>query len=295
MVEETLRTLVLPAFAVAAGLFVVVCAATPSRVVRTVAAVLALLGGLAAGNEYGGMLHWWPVESDDAVARWPLAQGWAGLLPLTAVAVLAGAVAALFPERRRWWAPGLRMLVATACAWWLAQAWEPVSRVAAASLLFAAMTLNGEALLHISRRCQDASPMPLLAGICGMAAATLLIFAHSARFFEIAVLMTVVTGGMALAAWFSKADMAVPAAALAVFFPGLLLGGAANTHSQVPEAAFALAALAPCMLWLLAIPPVGRRTGRGIAIAATVLVLIPCVTAVVLAAQKERLEFGSDY
>ena len=107
-----------------------------------------------------------------------------------------------------------------------------------------------------------------------------------------AVLLTATLTGLSLIATLRRLDVAALFAGPAVFFPALLLGGAVNTFSEVPAASFILVALAPCLLWSLSLPPMRRWSGRNLAAVAIVLVLIPCVVAVVLAMRAESLDFG---
>ena len=126
----------------------------------------------------------------------------------------------------------------------------------------------------------------------GLAAATVLIHAHSARFCDLAVLQTATLAGIGLIAALRRLDVAALFASPAVFFPALMLGGTANTFSEVPAVSFILVALAPCALWTLRLPPMRRWSGRALAIAAIVAVLVPCAVAVALAMRAETLDFG---
>jgi hypothetical protein len=87
-------------------------------------------------------------------------------------------------------------------------------------------------------------------------------------------------------------NISVLFSAPAIFLPGLLLGGAVNTFSEVPVTAFVLAAFAPCALWLVFLPPIRRWPLRFQAAAAVIAVLVPCATAVTLAMRAETLDFG---
>ena len=126
----------------------------------------------------------------------------------------------------------------------------------------------------------------------GMAAATVLIHAHSARFCDLAVLQTATLAGIGLIAALRRMDVTALFAGPAIFFPALMLGGAANTFSEVPAASFILVALAPCALWILCLPSMRRWSGRTRVAAAIVAVLVPCAVAVALAMRAETLDFG---
>ena len=75
-----LLTVVLPGFAVGAGLLAGVCAATRSETARMIGGALALAGGLALGNFTRGLLPWWSLEP-----------GWPSLFPATLAALGGGA------------------------------------------------------------------------------------------------------------------------------------------------------------------------------------------------------------
>lgn len=279
--QEILLSLILPAFAAAAGLLAVVCAATRSQTIRMIGAAAALGAGLAAGNVRAGLLPWWSAE-----------QGWPALFPATLAAVIGGVIAALVSARRHWSLElALRLITAAGCSFWLTEAFPPLSGRRTAMLMFAGMVLNWEGLLLTTSRCSRRGTLPALAILWGGAAATVLIFAHSARFFDMAVLLTAVLCGIGLVAALWNLELAALFGAPAIFFPALMLAGAANTYSEVPLAAFALTAFAPCMLWILLVRPIRLWQERALTVAAVVALLIPCAAAVVMAARTETLEF----
>lgn len=178
------------------------------------------------------------------------------------------------------------------CAFWLTPVSPLLSRLGCFALLFAVSALNGEALRRIGiRSCGNRAPLALIIP-WGAAAAAVLIHAHSARFCDLAVLLTATLAGSGLMAVRWKLDVAALFAGPAIFFPALMLGGAANTFSEVPLASFILIALAPCALWSLRGPPMRHWSGRALAIAALVAVLVPCAVAVALAMRVESLDFG---
>ena len=106
VVQSMLLSVVLPGFAVGAGLLAVVCAATRSETGRLIGAALALAGGLAVGNFTGGLLPWWSLEL-----------GWPGLFPATLVAIGGGVVSALAPAQCCvHWGLALRLITVAGCA-----------------------------------------------------------------------------------------------------------------------------------------------------------------------------------
>ena len=281
-VQSMLLTVVLPGFAVGAGLLAGVCAATRSETGRLIGGALALAGGLALGNFTRGLLPWWSMEA-----------GWPSLFPSTLVAIAGGIGAALALSRcGTRWNLGLRLLTMAGCAWWLTPVSPALSRVGVFVLLFAASALNWEAFRRTGSRSLGTSALLALAIPWGGAAATVLILAASARFFDMAVLLTATLAGIGLIAALRKLDVTALFLASAVFLPALMLAGAANTFSEVPAASFVLIGLAPCALWSLNLPPLRRWSGRAPVAAAVVAVIIPCLVAVALAMRAESLDFG---
>ena len=281
-VRAMLLSVLLPGGAVGAGVLAAVCAASRSETRRLIGGALALAGGIAAGNFLRGLLPWWSLET-----------GWPSLFPAM-LAAISGGVAAAFAASRRGgrWGRALRFITSAGCSFWLTPAGAPLAHLGFFALLFTASTLNWEALRRSG--VQSLGPWALLALILpwGAAAATVLIHAHSARFCDLALLLTATLAGVGLVAARCKLDVAALFAGPAVFLPALLLGGLANTFSEVPAASFILIALAPGALWSLRLPPLRRCSGRARAVAAVLAVLVPCAVSVALAVRAESLDFG---
>lgn len=282
VVLSMLLSVVLPGFAVGAGLLAGVCSATRSETGRMIGGAVALAGGLAAGNFTRGLLPWWSFEP-----------GWPSLFPATLTAMAGGVIASIASARRApRWGLALRLITVAGCAWWLAPVSGPWSRLVGAVLILFGGALNWE------KFCRDESrrfePIVLLALILpwGLAAAVVLIHSHSARFCDMAVLLISTVAGVGFVARALKLSIAMVLTGPAVFIPALMLGGAANTFSEVPLASFILIALVPCALWCLRLPPLRRSSGRSFAIAAAIVVLLPCAAAVILALRAESLDFG---
>jgi hypothetical protein len=294
LVESMLRTLVLPAFATAAVVLTIVCLATKSANVRMIGGAAALIAGLTVGNYFRDLLEWWPVEpAAETEGVETFSRGWPALLHVTAFAVGLSALATFLSVRVHYFAGlALRVLVAAGSAWWLTEALPPFSRERTMAVIFAGMILNWEALLFATGGSARRMSLMALTVPWGAAAALVLIFAHSARFSDLAVLMLAALCGADLISALWKLETSSLAGGPAVFFPALLLAGAANTYSEVPAAAFACVAFAPCALWLLLPPPLLRLSARAVTFAAVMAVSIPCAAGVVMAARVEKLEFG---
>ncbi len=284
LVEEMLRTLVLPAFLAAGAVLALVCALSRSERVRTAGAAAALLVGLAAGNHFHHLLDWCPAS---------LQRGWRVLLPVVAGVTSAATLLGMLPARAHWSAgPVLRVLVAAAGTWLILEALAPLTATATYGLLLTCVILNWEISRLACSRLPRRGTLPVLAVLWGGAAAALLIFAHSARFCDLAVLLTASLVGVGIAAAVWKLDLTFLLAAPCVFIPGLLLAGAANTYSEVPCAAFAWAAIAPAALLPLCVP-LALRLPAPVRIAIAMLsLLLPCAAGVIMAARVESLDYG---
>ena len=104
----------------------------------------------------------------------------------------------------------------------------------------------------------------------------------------IAVVLLLV--GVVAAVWKQDISFLLPAAC--VFFPGLLLAGAANTFSEVPLAAFACVAFAPSALFPGFFPQFQRLPVKTRITLAVISLLIPCAAGIAMAVRYESLDFG---
>jgi hypothetical protein len=304
VIEELLLKLILPAFGASAALFVLTCFSTRSSALRMIGGAAALVAGLAAGNYFRDLLTWWPLDpaaiaaaNDDpsAVPWWQVERTYPALLPATVLALCGGVAAAvLSPRTHRGMGLAIWLFTASGCALWLTEVFPPWSFPATLAVVFAAMVLNWKAVLQIGRIRTGRIALPVIAAGWGGTAATVLIFAHSAKFSDLAALLTAALLGTCLIAMIWNQNSAVYFAAPAVFFPALMLGGAVNTFSEVPPIAFALVAFAPCALWLVHLPRIRRWPLRFQALAAVVAVMIPCAAALILTMRAETLDFGME-
>lgn len=283
IVQSLLLTVVLPGFGSGAGLLAAVCASNRSETGRLIGAALALAGGLALGNFTRGLLPWWSLEA-----------GWPSLLPATLVALGGGVGVALVAGRSIAGPKALvlRMIAAAGCAWWLTPTTPPSSRLGWFLLLFVGSVFHWEAFRCVALPSLRERAVVALSIPWGMSAATVLIYAASARFFDVAVLLTSTLAGVGIIAAWRKLDAAVLLAVPTIFLPALMLAGAMNTFSEVPVVSFILVALAPCALWTLRLPPLAGGSERARALAALAAITIPCAIAIALAMRAESLNFN---
>jgi hypothetical protein len=284
LVEEILRTLVLPTFAAASLMLALVCALTHSVRIRCLGACGALIAGLVAGNHFHHLLDWWPT---------PWLRGWRVLLPVMAGLSLLATLLAMLPPRTHGGVRlGLRILLAAASTWLLRDTLAPLTEISTYGMLLFVVVLTWE----ISRAaCASIPPhasLLWLTMLWGGAAAALLIFAHSARFSDLAILLTTSLCGVGLIGMWWKLELSFLLAVPCIFLPSLLLAGAANTYSEVPVSAFAWIAFAPAALLLLLLPQIQRWPMRALTLVALIALVIPCAVGVALAARVESLDYG---
>ncbi len=284
LIEEVLRTLVVPTLTVALVVVAIVCALTQSGHLRRLGAALALMGGLVAGNHFHPLLDWWPA---------PFLRGWRVLLPVISGVIVAATLLAMIPPRIHWsLSLGLRLLVATLSSWLLLEALAPLTEISTFGILLAGVVLNGEVTRWIGSRFPEGAALLVLTMVWGGASAVVLIFAHSARFSDLAVLLTASICGVGLGALRWKLDLTFLMAVPCIFLPCLLLAGAANTYSEVPFSAFAVVAMAPVALLLLLLPQIQRLPRRVLMVVAVAVLIIPCAVGVAMAARVESLDYG---
>jgi hypothetical protein len=234
---------------------------------RAVGAVAAVVAGFLVGNHFREAAEY-RIDSEHPPARYWLP--WAALLaagvgPVARSSRLTRALVAVLVAR---------LLVPPDLPWlWAA---------------FAAAVLAEWELLDAFGE-GSGSWLPLGLGLVFLAAGAVLIHAHSARLTDLATIVAGSTFGLAVAAWWTGADVRSALPIAAVSLPGLMLVGQQSTYSEVPTASFALAGLAPLALALLLVLPQrlrGARTFAGLG-----LLLAAVGVAVFLAACAEPLSF----
>ncbi len=126
-------------------------------------------------------------------------------------------------------------------------------------------------------------------------AGAVLLYAHSARFMDVAVMCGCAAAGVAVAAFPTRADTSGAVPLGVVGLPALMLHGRVSLDSQVPVTSFVLVALAPLALLPFLLPAAARQPRWVVIPLRALLVLAPLVAAVVLAAQHEKLAFEEEW
>jgi hypothetical protein len=201
-------------------------------------------------------------------------------------------------ERRRWgatlliWAvrAGVVAVVAPGLVpaeWAGESAWLKPALVAA--MLAVWVALDGVA------RNEAGSEVAAYLAVAFVAAGAVLLYHHTARFMDLAVMCGCAAAGVAVASFPTRADASGAVPLGVVGLPGLMLNGRYLVESQVPVTSFWLVVLAPLGLLTFLIPAVARLPRWVVIPLRAVLVLAPLVAAVVLAAQHEKLAFEEEW
>ena len=220
---------------------------------------------------------------------------WLGLLTL--LGPIESTVARSFGIQRAWL---LWLSVAVASAWMLVPTWPDLSpargwyvAIFAAGVWFLSISLK-----PLSRRAAGHALLPSMC-VSTLAGAGLLATTFSLRFGMLAAVAASALTGVWLASQrdvFTRgtscpADCGNPTAGgthlfYAVVFGGLMLVG--ELAAVVPSLCFVLLLAAPLALWPGELPVGARRTGRSARIIRMIAVLLPIITAVLLAIFVER-------
>lgn len=303
-VLDALQHTALPA---AAGAVLVMAAFLAlGRWAAALGSAAAVVVGFAWANYTFDVLSW---ANTTRVIPWVAEEGapaWhrlprAGLILLGAglLSRWLGLLAARKLDERRWWAANLFTwaarvgavavvapgLVPEAAA--TEQMWLRPALVAA--VLAAWVALDGVA------RDRAGSEVAAYLAAAFMAAGAVLLYAHSARFMDVAVMCGCAAAGVAVAAFPTRADASGAAPLGALGLPALMMEGRLLTESLVPVTSFWLVGLAPLGLLPFLIPAVARQPRWVVIPLRALLVLAPLVAAVVLAAQHEKLAFEEEW
>jgi hypothetical protein len=243
------------------------------------------------------VIPWFAEESSPAWHRMPVAA--LILLVVGLVSRWFGLLTALVLPVRYWWSASLFTWAArVAAVGVVAPGLVPVDAAAEYSWLrpaLAAIMLVLWVVLDGVARDRAGSEVAAYLAVAFLVAGTILLYAHSARFMDIAVMCGCALAGVAVVAFPTRADTIGAAPLGAMGLPALMLNGRFSVESRVPVESFWLVALAPLVLLPFLLPVVARQSRRVIVPVRALLVLAPLVAAVILAAQHEKLVFEEEW
>jgi hypothetical protein len=270
LIGELAREAVLPA-AGASGLLFYALVRWRGPAVAAPAAALALAAGFLLGNRLRGAVA---LREDTADLHRAVYAAGAALL----VGLLARAPR--LPVTARW---ALRAAGAALAAWWLTAVVPeelPLPGWKIAVLLFGAWAV-----------CEQAPQGPLALALAALAAAVVLLHAHTARLAEAALLLASALAGLALVAPAKGTDAGGSVPGAAVLLAGLLLSGHGTTYSEVPPSCFLLIGAAPLALAPTLLPFSCRLAGPRLGLLRAGLVLAPLAVAVARAMSAESVDW----
>ncbi len=301
IIQSLLLKIVLPSFGVGLGILAAAVFATRSVTARSVAASLAFVGALAIGNFRAELVPFFAVQY--AVERsenqesglhgsvpfqWEFETGWYSLFSVVVIAVLAEAIIdwRLRHKLRRGFAAILAAIVAVLLAVWVTPSDMRTSLPWTVGLLAAVFLLNTLALRHAGQ-FQYGHCVPLfVAVVWGGSATGVAVLAHSARFADLAMLLSCSIAAVGIMQLIARQRWTSFFSGPATFVPGLILGAALNTYSEIPVASFVLVAVAPAFLTLLRLPRL-RNWCESRPVTLAIAFVVPCVIAVGLAMRAE--------
>jgi hypothetical protein len=238
----------------------------------------------------------WKVDSTSGLNWLPRAA--LGLIVVGLVSRWLGLLSSQLLPERRWWVANLMVWLPRIIAVALVSGWLVSERSAKESpylrytillaMLSIWLTLDGLA------RAGSGGDVAAYLAMNFFTAGALLLYGHSARFMEIAVVIGSAMFGIAVVAHLMKTDISGSIPAGIAFLPGLVLGGRPSLETEVPYASFLLVSLAPLILAPFLIPILSRRNGWQVQVIRALLILIPLVIAIVVAAQFDQLAIPED-
>jgi hypothetical protein len=279
LIPALLRDVLAPLLLAACILFL--CAVWRRQWLAQVGAVVALLAGLALGNWLRDMLPWLPEK-----------QSWHWLLFVAVGLMLIGLLMRLHHLRLvdRW---ALCAAGSLAAAWLLMP--REIETFPTWVVWIYALTLCVQWLaLDALAKAAPGGAVPLGLAVLLFASGTILLYASSGLFCDIAIITAASLAGIARIAWLFRADVSAAAPGGLAVLTGLLFAGNFYLESKVPRTSFLLPALAPLGA-LLVLPLLLLRESRWRSLAIQLLflalMLVPATVAVVLAMRAETLSY----
>lgn len=306
-VKDVLDALHHTALPAAAGAALVMAAALClGRWAAALGSAAAVAAGFAFANYTFKALDWavpgrvipWVRGADDP-AWYGMPRAAAILLAVGLLSRWLGLAAARYLDARYWWGAHLLVWAARVGAVAVVAPGLVPDALAAEHVwvrpAFVAAVLGIWAALDGVARADAGSEVAAYLAAAFLAAGAVILYAHSARFMDLAVMCGCAAFGVAVATFPTRADASGAAPLGAIGLPALLLNGRYLTESQVPVGSFVLVALAPLALLPFLLPVVARQPKWVVIPLRALLVLAPLVAAVVLAAQHETLAFEEEW
>jgi hypothetical protein len=277
LIQELLLKVILPALLVPAGIVLLLCKTR----IGIVAVAAALPAGMAAANWFREDLPWLPEQP---------AWHW---LPIAAIIALAAGLLARIPRMPTligW----LLRAVGVGIATWLLVPVELRTEKAWLLPAFFAVSMVSLFVLEFSTDARSSGSLLVIVAVSFVAAAAVIIHAHSARLADIAFMSGAALAGIGAAARATGTDARTAIPGAVVLLPGVVLAGYSETISDVPWVCFVLVAISPLMLAATWIPVVRRLGGWRLPLVQFALVLVPLAIAVGLAMYTEPLDFEGE-
>ncbi len=241
-----------------------------------VGSALALAVGFAAANQQNHVVDWLPGSS---------ALDWIPWVSLAALA--AGTVGG---ESRPRTAPWLVAVVFSML--WLIVPPEVRTESWWSVPLLALVVAGIWAVADEQAQRNPGAIVPVWLALVFLAAAVVLIHAHSKRYMDTAGILAASLLGVGLASFWRLGETGPVTGGAVVFLAGLMLSGQTQTFSQVPWISFVLVGLAPLALGVGFLPFLARWNSFPRLLTQTLVLLAPLIAAVVLAIQNEQLDFS---
>lgn len=196
------------------------------------------------------------------------------------------------PERR-WWAANLLVWLPRTIAVVFVSGWLVSERIAAESpalryTILAAM-LSIWIVLDGMARAREGGESAAYLALIFYVSGVILLYGHTGKFMEVAVLIGSAMFGIAVVAHLKKTDVSGAIPAGVAFLPGLVLGARPSLITDVPYESFLLVSFAPLMLTPFLIPALARKTGWQVLAIRAALIVVPLAVAVIMAAQHDQL------
>ncbi len=282
--------------AAGASAFVFAAALLLGRRFANPGAVLAVCAGLVAGNWDKVPMPAEPTES-----------AWTHLPKSTAILLIVGLVTQLLVDAAdrfeflhrfrstfhlaKW---PIRALVLAFASGPVIPAEPGLDRTQFYALFVAGSLALWVVLDHLAA-CGFPAEITALQALVALLAGGVMLYAHSAKFMDMATILGSALLGVAVVAGSANADARGAIPAFVGLLPGLLVSGRALTTSEVPVASFVLVAVAPLALLPWLVPNLCRRTGPWPRVIRFASVLAVLVAALVLAGRVETLPWQQEW